>query len=357
MASRKVLTSKIKKDYPGLTKDERMLIVEKLVSLKDDGQSGKGKYDKVVKKVMVLNDKILPRSERSFSDDRRSRKMLGTGFFSKLASKAGDVALKGLHKVTNLRCDNPNKEWDYKPKAGEKHQVFKDGKCSYRARFSGPGTHVVADVKELIAKHGGNISDAVKKANFVSDVDREGMAHDIRYSLATSASDDKDEVAKLVRKADEKFISVLKRMPQDINTIVPLKAMQAKVLAENTKLVGVYSGDEKLSDEDVKLLEKVLAHLEMQGFGVVDSAKEFVGNFLVKGLKKYFSQRGKGLSDDEFEDLGKEMSSFIEQDGWVKDRDLRRDGSGDKKACDNCGRVVKDMKSHVKTKYCKNHKM
>jgi len=210
--------------------------------------------------------------------------MTGAGFFSKAISavkntynrakdkakevvknvnvdNALEVANKGINVVRG--CTNKNPNWDYKPKAGEKHQILfdKNGQCSYRSRFSGPGTKVIPDVKELLAKYNNNISLALKKENFVSDVDREAMGHDIRYVLAKG---DKDKI----RRADEIFIQVLSKIKgEDKNVLIPLNAMKAKIAGEKSGVLKVYGGDEIASESDTKLLENVLAHLEQIGFG------------------------------------------------------------------------------------------
>lgn len=118
--------------------------------------------------------------------------------------------------------------------------------------------------------HNNNISMAVKKDNFASDVDRLGLAHDIRYVLSTNLDMTKDEKNEYIRKADEKFIRDGKKLPDQINAIVPTKAIQAKLLAEDIKVKAGgnrNAGNEKVSSEDVALLEKVLSHLEQMGFG------------------------------------------------------------------------------------------
>ena len=123
--------------------------------------------------------------------------------------------------------------------------------------------------------HNNNISMAVKKDNFASDVDRLGLAHDIRYVLSTNLDLDKDAKNEYIRKADEKFIRDGKKLPDQINAMVPTKAIQAKLLAENIKVKAGgnrNAGNEKVSSEDVALLEKVLSHLEQMGFGYQESS-------------------------------------------------------------------------------------
>lgn len=115
-------------------------------------------------------------------------------------------------------------------------------------------------------KHNGDFSKAVKSDQFVHPVDRQAAAHDIRYLLAGDEPD-KDKKYQMIRAADEKFISRLKKMKQDGNVLLPLKAMQAKVLFE--KAGGKqYSGVEPFkNDEQRRRANALLAALEQVGEG------------------------------------------------------------------------------------------
>ncbi len=240
--------------------------------------------DKIKKSHPELTPKQVKFIAKKVNQRLRSGKGVGGAFFSNLVDKvksgvkslassakegvkklAGVVVEKGLDKlaeVTNKECKNPNPAFDVKLKSGEKHQVFlKDG-CSYRGRFSGPGTHVIEDVKEFLSKYGNSISEAFQEKNFVSPADMEAAAHDCRYMLSDGSKEK-------IREADQKFIAVLSKM-SDPNRLVPLAAMKAKVLAEDYKLTEVYGSErEKMSDADRKLLEDVLKHLERKGFGMM----------------------------------------------------------------------------------------
>ncbi len=244
--------------------------------------------DKIKKAHPELTPKQVKFIAKKVNQRLRSGKGCGGAFFSNLVDKvksgvkslassakegvkklAGVVVEKGLDKlaeVTNKECKNPNPAFDVKLKSGEKHQVFlKDG-CSYRGRFSGPGTHVIEDVKDILSKYGNSISNAFQEKNFVSPVDMEAAAHDCRYMLSDGSKDK-------IREADQKFIAVLSKM-SDPNRLVPLAAMKAKVLAEDYKLTEVYGSErEKMSDADRKLLEDVLKHLERKGFGITGGAR------------------------------------------------------------------------------------
>ena len=117
---------------------ERELVVEKLISLKNNGQSGKGFYDKIVNKVVSLYNKV-----------------------------------KGKKPAKNHIL-----------KDGEKHAVFKtkDG-ALVGAKFAGPGSKTYDNLKELIKENGGDLTKALRSENFASDIDKISLIHDIRYDL------------------------------------------------------------------------------------------------------------------------------------------------------------------------------
>lgn len=291
------IVSKIKKEFPNLSVSQRKLVAMKLLSLdKLPNKKGRGK---IASDIQDLTKGMSGKGIKSF--------------LKKIGSKVIEKGLDITQKISNVTCkkENRNPDWEYKPKAGEKHQVLNTNGCAYRARYSGPGTHALQNTKELLKKHNGNISLAIATKNFASKVDKEAMAHDTRYGLAAKQPDKE----KLVRKADEKFIKVLQRIPDKRNVIVPLNGMKAKVAAENFGLVGQYSGDSNLSPEDRKLLERVIAHLEMQGFG----------------SREYF-----------------------ERQGFRKERPKR----SPKEECKNCGRVLNrtGMRNHMNTMTCRNFK-
>lgn len=218
-----------------------------------------------LKKINSLNEQQTKELNKIIKVYVDNGGQVGNGFIS----KALDVAKNISNKITG--CKDKEEKWDYKPKSGENHTIITKSGCQYRGRFAGPGTHVIADVKELLKMNDNNISMAVKKDNFASDVDRLGMAHDIRYVLATNLDLDKDEKNEYIRKADEKFIRDGKKLPDQINSLIPTKAIEAKLIAENIKVKAGgnrNAGNEKASKEDVELLEKVLAHLEQIGFGL-----------------------------------------------------------------------------------------
>ena len=210
-------------------------------------------------------------------------KLDGSGLFSSGLNLVKDVGnrLSGKKKV---------KKWDYKPKKGENHALFRVNGVLYRAFFAGPGTHILDNVKELVDRNKNNVSLAVKSDNFASETDREGLAHDIRYALA-------DGDINNVRAADLKFISVLKRLIKEgepqINVQPSLKAIQAKVSLEKSGALDpkkfIDEKVEPMDSNDEALLQNVLDHLEMQGFGdpiVTDRAVRDDGKVLCETCNK-----------------------------------------------------------------------
>lgn len=206
--------------------------------------------------------------------------------------------------------------------------------------------------------HNNNISMAVKKDNFASDVDRLGLAHDIRYVLSTNLDMTKDEKNEYIRKADEKFIRDGKKLPDQINAIVPTKAIQAKLLAENIKVKAGgdrNAGNEKVSSEDVALLEKVLSHLEQMGFGIqkiarlLNELKEYdkthKTNIFNDHVKKYVDKVGdlSDLSDKRLEVLERYVTTAI---ALAKADYEHRKAEEEEKAQQGEG-VISDAKDYV----------
>jgi len=241
---RKEIERKVIVMYPELTKKQIQLVATQVKKeLKTNGKLGAGLFSNIVSGVKSLAKKAAP--------------VLASAAVSAVQNKVIDKV--GPSKEG---CKERNPDWEYTPKSGELHQVYvtKEG-CRYTSKFSGPGTHLVDDVKQLLNKAGGNISQAVQSSNFTSDIDREALAHDLRYLLSKGDP-------KLVREADRIFINKLKTI-NDANAAVPLAAMIAKTKGEDAGIVKVYSGDEKATDEELDLMKKVLDHMEMLGFGKV----------------------------------------------------------------------------------------
>lgn len=229
------ISKKIKLKYPELSAKQHKLVVKKVQERLRSGRGVGG----------------------AFFSDLVSKVKQGA---KNLAGKAIETGLNVAHKVTNAVCTNPNPKWEVKLLPGEKHQIFRNGLCTYRGRWSGPGTQVLPHLREMLAMNNNNISMALEDKNFVSLVDKEAMAHDLRYMLSDGSKEK-------VREADQKFINVLSKMT-DPQRLIPLAAMKAKVLAEDYKITDVYGiHKEQVSDADRKLMQDVLAHLEQQGYG------------------------------------------------------------------------------------------
>jgi len=120
--------------------------------------------------------------------------------------------------------------------------------------------------------YNGNISLATADSSFPSKASKLGMAHDIKYVMATNSGLTPEQMDDAIKKADEKFVSDAKKLPDQINIKPGALAIGAKLLAENVKVkLGGHrsAGDEKVTPDQKALLEKVLAHLEQQGYGKV----------------------------------------------------------------------------------------
>ncbi len=225
------------------------------------------KLQKKSKKEFNLNDQhAIEFFEHITRESNRGLKGAG------LASSALNFLHKGLDKVQKLRGKKHfNKLWIYKAKSGEHHAVFigPNGRI-FRARFNGPGTKLLQGIRELFRLYDGDIDKALAKSSFVSEADREGLAHDIRYALA-----DEDVVKERV--ADLKFIKVGKRLLKDkrekkINIQPSLKAIQAKVLAEKAGLTkrGKFLDPGPKDPDTIKLFKDVLSKLEQEGLGHIE---------------------------------------------------------------------------------------
>lgn len=244
------IESKIKKLHPELSDVQTRFIAKKVNQRLRSGKGAGGAFfSNLVNKVKSGVSSLASSAKEGVK---------------KLASVAVDKGLDKLAEVTNKGCKDPNPAWEYKVKTNptEKHQVFlTPSGCSFRARFSGPMTHAIENIKELVKMYG-SVSAAFQEKNFASPVDVEAAAHDCRYLLSNGSKD-------AIRKADQKFIEVLSKMTTP-NRLVPLAAMKAKVLAEDYKLTEVYGSEaENLSDSDKKLVEQVLSHLERKGYGMM----------------------------------------------------------------------------------------
>lgn len=213
--------------------------------IKGGGQVGAGFFKKLISKIKKGRKKVQ----------------------KKIVEKGKEVATKAIDTVAGCKNKRTDPPFDYKKKPNEwKHQTFLIDGCSYSAAWSGPGTIVLPKIAELWAKYNGNVSEIIKSSNFVSPIDRQAMAHDLRYLLAGDEPD-KDKSYQMIRDADEKFIKRLEKFKSDKNTLIPLNAMKAKVLFE--KAGGKqYSGNEPIKTEEQRQQAKqLLAALTQSGEG------------------------------------------------------------------------------------------
>ena len=202
----------------------------------------------------------------------------------------GKIAGKVVHRVAQIASLAPpfNPDWDYKwrsKQSKENHALLHDGPFPvnsrlYRAKYAGPGTALTKNIMEDIA-HYGSLDEMLKSKHWLTLMDKEGLAHDIRYALASIASNP----GKAVVKADKKFIKVGTKLlgdprEQKLNVLGSLAPIGAKYLADGTPISDPKGFLDKNKDgslvkpdkEDVKLYNQVLKKLSQQGFG--DRQKE-----------------------------------------------------------------------------------
>lgn len=184
-------------------------------------------------------------------------KLKGKGMLDKLVNKT-------VSAYNALRKKKPDKR-DHILKDGEKHAVFMNKKGALvRAQFAGPGTDLTGNLKTLLKKNKNNISLALQKDNFVSDVDRIALAHDARYALYGK---DKDKI----RAADKKMISKINDIKDEsrFNTLPSKLGIKAKILGEDFGFLkrDQFTDVNTMTDEDTLLVQNTLDHLEMLGYG------------------------------------------------------------------------------------------
>lgn len=177
-----------------------------------------------------------------------------------------DFVTNITNRLTGVKPKNPL--WVYHPKKGEHHALLKDAETGFvgRARAAGPGTQIILGLRELLSNFKGDISAALASENFISDIDKEAIAHDIRYELAALMDklEDKNEAIKV---ADEKFVEVGSKLPDKFNSIPSTLAIAAKLKLEGITGNRRSGTAEPATEEDLVMLNDTLDHLEMQGYG------------------------------------------------------------------------------------------
>lgn len=232
--------------------------------------------EKLLKKYPQLNKKTVELVIKKIKATKKNQR--GDGFIDKTVNKAVSLYNKALFRKKDKR--------DHKLKDGELHALFVNEKGALtRAKFAGPGTDLVGNLKELMKANNDNISLAVADENFVSDADKVSLAHDIRYTVTKDPKE--------VREADRKFVNKLKDNMKKAGVFSPrvifnnfgaYAGVRGKMALEDLKLIkkGAFaSGDiSKLPEKDQELIKNTLAHLEMQGYGHVSKSvfEEFLAN-------------------------------------------------------------------------------
>jgi hypothetical protein len=178
----------------------------------------------------------------------------GTGFLDSIKSVlsgAKNIAFGDIG--TALSNAAPSSDANARPLfSGEIHTMLKlpNGKMG-RANFMGPGTHLPERLRR---------GDPPRTYS-----DKESMAHDARYFLATSPAD--------VKRADLKMIDVmqkgkLNKLDNPINITQGLRVIRAKNALENmTGKNFVDYGPGKNEEGSRPLVQAKLNELEKQGFG------------------------------------------------------------------------------------------
>jgi hypothetical protein len=148
-----------------------------------------------------------------------------------------------------------------KLKSGEMHvPMWQNGKI-VTAAYSGPGTKIVENLKE--GKQPINL------------VDRTAMAHDIRYSLSSNLEGIKqadkkmvDKLEKLQKEGKEKWVNIApSKYGIKFNQLVQ-KVLPSKYADKFVNYMTNYKDfNQKLNDEDRKLLTDKLKELEQEGYG------------------------------------------------------------------------------------------
>ena len=135
---------------------------------------------------------------------------------------------------------------------GEKHALlWKDGGF-VPGSYIGPGTHITDKLKEGVEP--------------VSDVDRVAQAHDIRYSLAKNAKDQRQADIKMVNKLN----NIRKNKTDNLFNITAGKLPIAlKMKLEDWGLVkhDTFANIGGVDEKDIPLLQQKLHELELQGYG------------------------------------------------------------------------------------------
>lgn len=192
---------------------------------------------------------------------KKQRQQSGAGWFDGMVSGYVDLINKQRNKPADPRS--------HKLKEGEKHAVFVNKEGAFAtAKYAGPGTDLLGNLKLDLAKNDNDITKVLDKKNYISDVDRVALKHDIAYQLHGKDPDK-------IRQADIKFLNKLEELRKqgesEFNVGPSYAGVSAKVKLEDFHIIpkgSFASGDtEGIPKEDLTTLQKIEEHLDMLGYG------------------------------------------------------------------------------------------
>jgi len=196
----------------------------------------------------------------------------GNGFYDSMVNKFVNLYNKATGKKKN--------KLHHDLKEGEVHAVFKDKSGALvPAKFAGPGSDTFGNLVDLVKKNKGSVQDALHPDNYVSDVDRVALLHDIRYDLY--AGD-----AKKIREADLKFLEKVEEARKNekhgnFNALPSYTGIKTKIVAEDTGLLD----KDKFSGKKAKPIKQSREGLpeDIEGQAKLDLFKEVEGQLSKMG--------------------------------------------------------------------------
>ena len=246
-------------------------------------KKGKGLLSSALKAIKKVNNTIHDIPIIASKPLRAAVKVVGKiGGPVKTVAKIADKAIEKAAVILSL-VPKENPDWEYKwrtKQTKENHALLKDGIFPnwrlYISKYAGPGTALYTNIQEDI-KHYGSLDEMLKDKHWLTLMDKEGLAHDIRYALAPLAKNP----AQAVIDADSKFITVGHRLltknpvtltdPNILGSLVPitLKFQGDKYISNPLSFLDKNSDGslKKPKPEEVALYEMVLKKLSQQGYG------------------------------------------------------------------------------------------
>jgi hypothetical protein len=285
--------------------------------------------------IMIIYQLKMPNPKRKGGKVKGKAQKGGLSFSSVLnaASKVANVAQTAKSFVDTGKIQKKNPKLDYKPRAGENHQLFraKDG-FTYRAFYSGPGSQVQKQNKSLYKKAGNSVRKAISKDNFASELDLIAARHDNDYLLAEGDF-------KKVHAADKRMIDSIKKLKAKgtdphpkFNITAPEAAIKAKYAAEGLKgsLIDKFIGKEPMSTNGKKLAERFRDRLGQAGYGVL---KDRMMNMTPEENRQIWNQTkfitGSGVTKAEAEAFFHPKRDLAAEANFSRNfKNWRHDGSG-----------------------------